>query len=102
MVCRYIDGVRFRPPWGPDSPLPETSRELRQQDFQPLARLPLPPLQAFDAKSHLLQPLDLPERLGKIAAVAAQVHPLLTAQAVFGRGLEDLGDAVAGDRRAPA
>ena len=97
MVCRYIGGVRFQTPWGRiHSPRNDRSKR-RQQIFQAFPPLALPPLQAFDAESQLLQPLDPLQRLGQIAAVAMQVNPFLTPEIVFRRGLQDLDNAVAGD-----
>jgi hypothetical protein len=73
----------------------------RQQIFQAFPPLTLPPLQAFNAESQFLQPLDPLERLGEVAAVAAQVHPFLTLEIILSRGLQDLGVTTRVVRRCP-
>ena len=102
LVCRYIGGAGFPAPWVGTHCFGRPCRDRGQQDFQALPRRTLLALQALDAQDHLLRPLDPPERHGEVAGIAGQARPVLALEAVFGRGLEDLGDAVAGDRRPPA
>jgi hypothetical protein len=73
-----------------------------QQRFQPFARRTLPSLQAAYPKRHLLELLNTPQRENELTCVAGEIAPFPAAEAVFGHGLEDLGNAVAGDRRAAA
>ena len=58
LVCRYIGGVGFPAPRGRNSLLRSLGLDRDSSDFQALPRRTLPPLQALDAKRHLLGPLD--------------------------------------------
>ena len=94
---------RFSGPLGSESTASGGLPARPQAGFPGVPAPQLPPLQAVDAELHFLQPLDLPERAGKLRCprVSSCVQ-VLALETVLGGSLEDLQDPVAGDRRPPA